>query len=125
MLHFSYQRLLHLRAASRAEAMAAPKPCTALRARKAQAALKVLDCDHSLHKVYVLYLHSQNLTNAAAQLEKNVNQQPVPKVVSCLLHQVNFFRLKVNLHDLSVAILSVTRVPSETNYHFKFGNHPQ
>jgi len=91
------------------------QPCPAFGAGQLDTALEVLDSNVAAVKVYVLYTKGKCLRDAAAQMEKEPYEQPIPKAGGCIFHQFYVFRLKIRLHG---SIFGLSRHPAGGFYIF-------
>ncbi|GAI96412.1 unnamed protein product [marine sediment metagenome] len=73
MLLFLNQRLLYLCTTSGAKGMAPSQSCPTLGTGEFETALKVLDGDRTLGKVYIFDFQGQSLTHTAAQPKQEAN----------------------------------------------------
>jgi hypothetical protein len=58
----------------------------------------MLDRDHAVVEIDVFNLQTQDFTDPAAQTEQEANQQFIPQIGGCFLHQGYFAWLQVRPH---------------------------
>jgi hypothetical protein len=90
--------LFNFDSAPRAKGVTSAKSLPTLGAGQLQTGFQVLDGYSASAKVDIFHSNAQGFADAAAEVEQQTNQQPVPKVGGRLLHLSYLAWFNVSLH---------------------------